>query len=208
MNAGGGKSRTPVENMFSNAKTMPDGKYVFNVNQFARRESSDPGFELEVQLGDKVYHFFYSLVMHQNATVQCFVIVVKNGVPSITDVHKDLVCNEISKEVWGIKTGDFQKVKAVCKSPNYWDDRKVGTEHVFFMIDGCEREGDARGLYNEFLHGDLQKHKKVFEVLGSKMKCKPTSEQFSGIGFSKTKRSSLKMRVKTKTSSKLFNVQF
>jgi hypothetical protein len=43
--------------------------------------------------------------------------------------------------------------------------------------------------------GSLDKHRKVFEVLGSKLMVQPAQEQLSGLGFSSTKRDSVLCRV-------------
>jgi hypothetical protein len=80
-------------------------------------------------------------------------------------------------------------------SPNYWDDFKVGNEHYFFMIDGCANEQVARGFYNEFLSEDLSAHRKVMEMVGSKMKTATSESQLSGLGFSSTQRGHLVCKV-------------
>ena len=87
-------------------------------------------------------------------------------------------------------------VKAVMLSPNYWDEQKgVGNSHWFFMLQGCANEDVARGFYNEFLNNDLLAHRKVLELIGSKVTTAPSEQQLSGIGFSSTQRASLLCRV-------------
>jgi hypothetical protein len=54
---------------------------------------------------------------------------------------------------------------------------------LIFALQGCRNPGETRGIYNEFLRGDLEKHRKVFEVLGAKTKCPASYEQVSGVGF-------------------------
>ena len=81
-------------------------------------------------------------------------------------------------------------------SPNYWDDRTVGNKHYFFMLDGCLNEDKARGFFNEFLIEELNTHRKVFEVVGSKMKTEESTNQLSGLGFSSTQRNYILARVK------------
>ena len=66
---------------------------------------------------------------------------------------------------------------------------------MFFILEGCKTDEDQRGFFNEYLTSDLQKHRKVFEVLGSKMKAKVTEEQLSGLGFSSTQRNSVLCKV-------------
>ena len=68
-------------------------------------------------------------------------------------------------------------------SPNYWRGRKEGAKHWLFLLKDCKNPEPARGFYNEFLAPELAKHRKVFEVLGDKIKCAESSEQLSGLGF-------------------------
>jgi dTDP-4-dehydrorhamnose 3,5-epimerase-like enzyme len=80
-------------------------------------------------------------------------------------------------------------------SPNHWDGQPVGNKHYFFMIDGCQNNGTARGFFNEFLKEELNQHRKVLEMVGSKMKISG-DEQLSGLGFSSTAKNTLVCRVK------------
>jgi hypothetical protein len=80
-------------------------------------------------------------------------------------------------------------------SPNYWDEQKVGNKHYFFILDECLNPEPTRGIYNEFLGGDLTKHRKVFEIIGDKTKCEMTDTQLSGVGFSSTKREEMLVRI-------------
>jgi hypothetical protein len=109
---------------------------------------------------------------------------------------ESLESTRASKKVWGLQTGTFHKVKAITLSPNYWGERPVGHRHYFFLLDGCANDGTARGFFNEFLKEDLNAHRKVFEILGSKMIVPPSDRQLSGLGFSSTQRNSLICRVK------------
>jgi dTDP-4-dehydrorhamnose 3,5-epimerase-like enzyme len=64
------------------------------------------------------------------------------------------------------------------------------------MLDGCANDGKARGFFNEFLTEELSTHRKVFEVVGSKMKTNESSNQLSGLGFSSTQHTDVLCRVK------------
>jgi hypothetical protein len=81
-------------------------------------------------------------------------------------------------------------------SPNFWNGHGVGNKHYFFMLDGCLNDGQARGFYNEFLRAELDKHRKVIELVGSKMKAESSADQISGLGFSSTQRNELLVKVK------------
>ena len=106
------------------------------------------------------------------------------------------VSSSASRKLWGLDTQGFQRVNLLLRSPNYWSGQGVGNKHYFFMLDGCTNDGDARGFYNEFLRADLDKHRKVLEIVGSKMKTEQSENQLSGLGFSETKRNEVTVRVK------------
>ena len=81
-------------------------------------------------------------------------------------------------------------------SPNFWDDLNVGNKHYFFMLENCKNEDKARGFFNEFLKSELDAHRKVIEVVGSKMRTDESDQQLSGLGFSSTQRNSVLCKVK------------
>jgi len=112
------------------------------------------------------------------------------------EIIKSLPSSQSVREVWGIPTQTFHNVNILMLSPNYWDDKTVGNKHFFFMIDGCLNEGKARGFFNEFIKSEFDTNRKVFEIVGSKMKTEESNNQLSGIGFSSTQRNSVLCRVK------------
>jgi hypothetical protein len=94
-------------------------------------------------------------------------------------------------------------------SPNHWDGQGIGNKHTFFIVDGFQNPDPVRGFYNEFLNETLQPHRKVLEMLGSKVKVLPQKEQLSGLGFSSTVRNSLVVRTTDTTGkTRLYNIQF
>lgn len=194
MNAGGPQSRTPVENIcYPDRRRMPDGIYTLYVHQYNRRENTDFGFEVEIEFDGQIHTFSHPKPMRTGETVVVARIQVKRGQFSITESIPSV---SRSKEAWGIKTLDYVPVSAILLSPNHWGEQGVGNKHYFFMLKGCVRDGVARGFYNEFLTSDLDKHRKVLEMVGSKMKTTESAEQMSGLGFSSTKRASVLVRVK------------
>ena len=74
------------------------------------------------------------------------------------------------------------------------------------MLHGCKCDEEMRGIYNEYLHPRLQEHRKVFEIIGDKTKCRPTEEQISGLGFSSTKHTDILIKVQQGNKRRLFNV--
>ena len=83
----------------------------------------------------------------------------------------------------------------MLNSPNFWDGQTKGNKHYFFMLEGCINPDDTRGFYNEYLRDELHEHRKVFEVLGSKLKAEHSTDQLSGLGFSSTQRNELVVKV-------------
>jgi hypothetical protein len=194
MNAGCGTTREPVENIFYKSRqTMREGKYHLFVKQFMRRESTNFGFEAEIDYLGEVTKFVYDKIVTGNVTVCKFKYTHAGGI----EVIESLPPSDASKEVWNVRTQEFHNVNVLLYSPNYWDGN-VGNRHYMFMLDGCKNDGQARGFYNEFLRADLDKHRKVLEIVGSKMKTESSVDQLSGLGFSDTQHTEVLVRVKGK----------
>jgi hypothetical protein len=193
MNAGAGVTREPVENIFYGTRNrMAEGAYHLYVHQYCRREGVGPGFEVEIDwLGD-VTRYAYDKVVSGNITVARFRYSHARGI----EITESLPASTASKKLWGVSTQDFHRVNLMLLSPNHWGERGVGNKHYFFMLDGCVSDGQARGFFNEFLRPELDKHRKVIEIVGSKMKTAETANQLSGLGFSDTKREEVLVRVK------------
>jgi hypothetical protein len=187
MNAYGPRSRQPVENIFWNG-AIRDGVYNVAVNNFQRRETKDYGFTVEVEFDGAVHQFSHPKAVADKATVPALTITVANGkLVSVAPASKDVTGGTAPTEKWGITTGQMVPVDTLMLSPNYWDGQTIGNKHWFFILKGAKNPDSTRGIYNEFLRGDLDKHRKVFEVLGAKTKCPPSDEQLSGLGFSSTR---------------------
>ena len=108
----------------------------------------------------------------------------------------------------GLTELTHEAINTVMYSPNHWDGQAVGNKHWFFVLDGCRNDEPTRGIYNEYLKSELDKHRKVFEVLGSKTMCPPTEEQLSGLGFSSTRGDSVIVQVTTAKQQSTYNIQF
>lgn len=207
MNAGGGTTRSPVENL---AFIQPkDGPYTISVNQFSRRETTNPGFTVETECEGVVQQFTYSLAVADKTRVEVVEFQMKDGkISDLRVIDKNLKAEGVSQVVWGIQTESFVPVSTVMYSPNHWNGKKIGNLHTFFILENCANPEATRGIYNEFLRSDLEQHRRVFEVLGSKTKCEPTPEQLSGLGFSSTVRESVTVRVIGQTINKLYKINF
>lgn len=203
MNAGyHSNSVDPVENVSFNAPL--DGVYRIGVHNYNRRGSANPGFCLELESNGAVQQFSYAKPLGQQAMFVCGEIEVRGGSLFAVRFSRELVGGSASQRLWGIDTEQFQKVETLMYSPNHWDGEATGNKHWFFILENCRNDQPARGIYNEYLASPLDKHRKVFEVLGAKTMCAPTSEELSGLGFSSTKGEVLTV----KAGHKLYNVQF
>lgn len=191
-NGADGHRDDPAENIFySNKKLMKEGIYTLKVNNFCRR-SDGKGFIVETEFDGQTHRIEYDKPMKTGEFVEVAKIRFKNNV---FEVVESLPSTQTSKEVWGLKTQTFHRANVVMMSPNHWDGHSVGNRHYFFMMDGCKNNGTARGFFNEFLKEDLNQHRKVLEMVGSKMKISG-DDQLSGLGFSSTAKNNLVCRVK------------
>jgi hypothetical protein len=207
MNAAGQLSRQAVENVVW-MKTISGGAYKVVVNNFRKRESIDVGFVVEVENNSKISHFSYNKAMRDKQDVHVATLHVKSGiVENIEFGDPAITASNLSQAKWGLHTEKYVKVNAVTLSPNFWGDNAVGNRHTFFLLEGAKNDEPTRGIYNEFLHPRLERHRKVFEIIGDKTKCQPTDGQLSGLGFSSTKRDAVLIRVQQGRKQRLFNVQ-
>lgn len=199
--------KVAVENItWSDKSKMQPGVYKFFVNQYSG--SAKNGFRAEIEFNGEIYTFDYSNSMRTGQDVYVAdVILDTNG--EFTIKEKISGNSKISsKTVWGISTNEFTPVSVVCYSPNYFDEQDgIGHRHLFFMLNGCKNDEQPNGYYNEFLKSELEKHKRVFEALGSKCHVEDSDDQLSGIGFSMTKRAELIVKVKGATE-RILKIKF
>jgi hypothetical protein len=208
MNAGGAYSREPVENV-TWTDHLPDGEYRIEVNQFNMRESTGVGFVIETESNGKTEQYSHDRAVGHKKTVEVGRMTVAGGVITAFRPGKDMQPGSASKDLWGIATEQFVPVSTIMYSPNHFDDSEVGNRHYFFILKGCVNDQPTRGIYNEFLRGDLQPHRKVFEVLGDRTKCEPSPDQLSGLGFSSTVRNRVLAKVAMAAGRRrLISIQF
>lgn len=187
-------SHNPVENIiFRDERQIEEGIYKVWVNQFNQRSHDRVGFTVQMDYKGEQYDFSHPRELRPDADVDVvtFRYTRKDGVQIIDSMPH----TKQSKEVWGIKTEQFQKVSVVMNSPNHWDGQAVGNKHYFFMLEGVKQPGGTRGFYNEYLRNELNEHRKVFEHLAGKMKVPASDDQLSGLGFSDTQRNELTVKV-------------
>lgn len=202
----------PVENIiFKDKSKMKDGDYIFIVDQYNKRSNQRYGFELQVEYDGQIQTFAYdAAVKSSHKYVKELCITLKNGQFSLKKIDSSLKASSstlIKENVWGITTNEYVPVSMIMKSPNHWNDQTNGNLHTFFILEGCNADEEIRGFYNEFLKPELNEHRKVFEVLGSKLKVSPTASSLSGLGFSETVRNEVVLRL-TGKFQRTIKVQF
>lgn len=198
MNCWGELKSDAVENIIypSIDRLMP-GKYQVIVNNFAKRENVNVGFQVDVQFMEgNVETFSYDKAVPNSGNVEACVIKIDSNKGCTIDSTLKRGGTTVSKEVWGLTTASFHKVNLVMLSPNFWDGQEIGNKHYMFMLDKCSNQDVARGFYNEYLSNDLHDIRKAMEMLGSKLKTEVCEHQLSGIGFSSTQSNELVVRVK------------
>ena len=192
----------PVENItFPDLKRMPEGNYEFKVHNWSYRQPTRSGFRAEIEFGGQVFQYEHKNPLMNKEWVHLATATLKDG--QFTIVHHQPTTT-MSVDKWGIKTNQLVPVDTVMLSPNHWDEQTEGNKHWFFMLKGCKNPDETRGIYNEFLNPKLEKHRKVFEVLAEKTKCKPSDKQLSGLGFSSTQRAVLPVVV----DNRAYNIKF
>lgn len=181
-----------VENViWTNERKIKEGVYTVYINNYNQRSTKDVGFEVEIETAGIVHTFCYNKRVVGDVTVAKFEFTHESGIKFIDS----LPSVQMTKEVWGISTNNFHKVSLMMYSPNYWDTRSIGNKHYFFILENCKNAEKSRGFFNEFLKEELNPHRKVFEILGSKMKVEESEEQLSGLGFSSTQKNHFFCRV-------------
>ena len=187
------KGYVPVENItFPSLARMPEGVYICKIHNWNLRSPTQGGFRAEIEFGGEVFQYEVTRPLKNKEWVTVAEVTLKDG--KFTIKHR-LPCGQTSKTIWNLATEQFHKVRVVMNSPNYWNGQAIGNKHYFFMLDGCINEEDTRGLFNEYLSAELTPHRKVFEVLGSKLIVPSSEQQLSGLGFSSTQRNKVQCKV-------------
>jgi hypothetical protein len=193
-NGADGLRDNPVENIFyERISTMAEGLYTLSVNNYSRR-SNGIGFTVEIDILGTIHTIEFDKSLSQGKTVQ--VATLRYSKAKGLEIVESLPSTQTSRQMWGITTQTYTPIKVAMMSPNFWDDQLgIGNKHYFFMLDGCINEGKARGFFNEFMKSELNGHRKVIEMVGSKMLTEESDKQLSGIGFSSTQRNNILCRV-------------
>lgn len=195
---------TPVENIYwTYGRNMPDGEYLVGVNQFNKRSNENEGFKLQVVIFGNIvtYSLPYNRLNHADLL---HVKKLKDDI-TVNVIHKDL-----KKESDTISEKTFITVNKILTSPNTWEGQ-TGNKHLFFLTENFDVEEPVRGFFNEQLRQSLTSHRKVMEILGTKLKIEAEAFNKPGIakgyGFSETKDASFILRLTyTNSRRELVNV--
>lgn len=179
-----------VENItWTNQSQMKDGVYQLKVHNY--NGGRNKGFKAQVEFNGEIYDFMSNT--HLSGTITVAHVHLNKGVFTIQP-HLESNSTILSKDKWKVKTNQFTKVKKIMLSPNHWNGA-VGNKHYMFLLENCISDETARPFFNEFLSNNFDENRKVFEIMGGKMKVEHTDNQLSGIGFSETQRNHLFVRV-------------
>lgn len=173
----------PVENIYwSDINHLKDGEYRVSVNNYMLRSERNQGFKLQMEVLGEITT--YSYPDNDLRSVTTMLKITKKGDNiDVTYENPKLIKSNVS----GNK---FIDIKNVIKSPNAWDGETIGNEHIIFLADDVEVKFSVRGFYNEQLNSKLEEHRKVTEILGSKLKIDPVEfespDTVKGYGISTT----------------------
>lgn len=192
-----------VENIvWTDLSKMKEGDYKFSIRNF--NSGMNNGFSAQIEFDGQIFNFGSTsrIVGEVNVAVVNYSkktgFSIKGTAPSISSVS--------SREKWNVKTNTFTRVKKLMLSPNHWK-QNVGNKHFFFFLENCIADETPRPFFNEFLKPEFNENRKVFEILGSKLRIENTNNQLSGVGFSETQRNHLICRV-TGTFARTVKVNF
>lgn len=192
-NGADGIKTDPTENIYYHNKSkMKEGVYKLIVHNYSRR-SQGKGFQVEIEFDGNIILISTDKILRTGEKIE--VAQIKYSKKDGFSIVQSMPSSESVKVVWGLSTQQFHKCSAIMLSPNYWDYNAVGNKHYFFMLENCVNETSARGFYNEFLVEELDKERKVMEMVGAKMQTDESINQLSGVGFSSTQHNSVLCKV-------------
>ena len=182
----------PVENIFwKSINNLANGKYTVKVNNFNKRTNENQGFTLQFATTEGIQTFTY----HDNdINHKPFLVFEKEN----HKVKLIQISNELQSQDNTVSSDKFIEVKHVLMSPNTWE-KEIGNKHFILLTKDIEVNEPVRGFFNEQLNSQLTPHRKVTEILGSKLKIQPvefeSNDIAKGYGFSETMDANLILRL-------------
>ena len=199
-------TKVAVENIIHNMNSIKFGLYKFFVHNYAARGATS-GFKAELEIEGQVYEYSYPKPLSRNQDEA--VVTVNVAMDGTVSIDHKLENTQSSKSIYNLSTNQFAKVFSIMLSPNHWHYTvPKGNKHFMFILDNCQTKDTVRGFYNEFLSNDLNQHRKVFEVLASKMQVQPNAEQLAGLAFSSTVRNDLVVKLTDSSSTRMYKIKF
>lgn len=183
------RNEPAVENIIFGKKT--DSCVTFYVHCFSKRSSL--GFKAEIEFNGSIFNYEYNGNVKNGMEVKIAQVDFLNNKIH----HYATPINETNEKIWNLNTGTFVPVKMMFYSPNYWNEDKKGSKHLFFILKDCKTTDTFNGFFNEFLHANLKEHRRVFEALGAQCSYTPSDEQLSGLGFCLTKHDKVIVKINT-----------
>lgn len=173
----------PVENIYwGDINHLKDGEYRVAVNNYMQRSERKQGFKLQMEVLGEIVTYSYPDNDLRSVTTMLKITKKGNNI-EVTYENPKLIKSNVS----GNK---FIDIKNVIKSPNTWEGEVIGNEHIIFLADDVEVKFSVRGFYNEQLNSRLEEHRKVTEILGSRLKIDPVEfespDTVKGYGISTT----------------------
>lgn len=187
----------PVENIVLNdINRIPNGTFAVFVDRYSSRSGKGKGvgFTIEIEFDGQIHQFNSNHNSAKNSREKYVVFKydATNGLEIVSTTLKGDVSTGPSKQIWGVQTKQFTKVKMVMRSPNYWEGvEPVGNKHTFFILEDCVNPEQPRGYFQEFMNADFRKYSRFLEVVGDKLRVESSTDQLSGVGFSSTQRNSV-----------------
>lgn len=182
----------PVENIFwKSINNLANGKYTVKVNNFNKRTNENQGFTLQFATTEGIQTFTYH---DNNINHKPFLVFEKEN----HKVKLIQISNELQSQDNTVSSDKFIEVKHVLMSPNTWE-KEIGNKHFILLTKDIEVNEPVRGFFNEQLNSQLTPHRKVTEILGSKLKIQPvefeSNDIAKGYGFSETMDANLILRL-------------
>lgn len=204
MNAGGGSTMQPVENVRWSQGKAREGNYKFYIHNYAERGNGVTPFKVELEVNGKVYTFSGAL-RDRDRVVAFEFNYIKGQHPTISGTSYSSV------DAWNIPVNGFVKVKGITNSPNLWGDQKTAHigHHIFFLLEGAKdtSEGKGRGFFTETLKPELREIRKTLEAYTANTPIEGVDDATAcGVGYTKDSEWNLVVKVKTGDSTRLIKI--
>lgn len=178
-----------VENIIFPSPTIV-GDYKFSVHNYNERQGTH-GFDAELAIDGRSYHFHVNALRHKDS-IDLATVTLKGNVLTPKLLQKPVDAPSSNQTVWGLTPNTYYPVSVICKSPNYWESN-IGNEHWMLFMPQCCNPDRPNGFYQEFLAPRYNKHRQVLAGLAEYMVVPASTDQLSGLGFSRANNVTLRV---------------